>query len=211
VECKVSDTGKGIAAKDLPHAFQNFSQFGRMAGPGDRGTGLGLSICKKLIELHHGRIKIESVPAEGTVATFLLPQYNHRENFKAAIDQAMSRCERQGGPLSIIIFDILDFETLEKKIGVRHLERIVLKMEKIINDALRRVVDVAVKDTKAILVLLPETSRESAFIVLGRIFQILEDYLVREQKTPGIELRGNVVCFPQEAKTLEEILDRIYA
>ncbi len=211
VECKVSDTGKGIAVKDLPHAFQNFSQFERVAGPGDRGTGLGLSICKKLIELHHGRIKIESAPVKGTTATFLLPQYNHRENFKAAISQAMSRCEGGGGPLSIIIFDILDFETLENKLGVRHVERIVLKMEKIVNDALRRVVDIAIKDTKAIMVLLPETSRESAFIALGRISQILEDFLIREQKTPGIELRGSVVCFPQEAKTLEEILDRIYA
>ncbi|MFH1208092.1 MAG: ATP-binding protein [Candidatus Omnitrophota bacterium] len=211
VECKVSDTGKGIAAKDLPHAFQNFSQFGRMAGPGDRGTGLGLSICKQLIELHHGRIKIESAPAKGTTATFVLPQYNHREYFKSAIREAMGRCEGKESPLSVIIFDILDFEALEKKLGVRYVERIVLKMEKIINDALRRVVDVAVKDAKAIMVLLPETSRESAFIALGRISQILEDHLAREQKTVGIEVHGNVVCFPQEAKTLEEILDRIYS
>ncbi|MFH1800791.1 MAG: ATP-binding protein [Candidatus Omnitrophota bacterium] len=211
VECKVSDTGKGIAARDLPHAFQNFSQFGRMAGPGDHGTGLGLSICKKLIELHHGRIKIESVPTKGTTATFLLPQHNHREFFKAAISEALGRCEGKGSPLSVIIFDILDFETLEKKLGVRYVERIVLKMEKIINDSLRRVVDVAIRDAKAIMVLLPETSRESAFIALGRISQILEDYLAREQKTLGIEVHGNVVCFPQEAKTLEEILDRIYS
>lgn len=211
VECKVSDTGKGIAARDLPHAFQNFSQFGRMAGPGDRGTGLGLSICKRLIELHHGRIKIESTPARGTTATFLLPQHSHREFFKAAIRQAMDQCEGKGSPLSIIIFSISDFETLERKLGVRSVERIVLKMEKIINGALRRVVDVAIKDAKAIVVLLPETSRESAFIALGRISQILEDHLARERKALGIEIHGNVICFPKEAKTLEEILDRIYA
>jgi len=210
VECKVSDTGKGISAKDLPHVFQHFSQFEREVGPGDRGTGLGLSICKKLIELHHGRIKLESIPAKGTTATFLLPHYDHRELFKAAIAQAMSRCEEKGSPLSIIIFDILDFAALEKKLGVRCVERLVLKMEKIINDALRRVVDIAVKDTKAIMVLLPDTPRESAFVALGRISQILDDYLVREQKTPGVELHGSVVSFPQEAKTLEEILDRIY-
>ena len=211
VECKVSDTGKGIAAKDLPHAFQNFSQFGRTAGPGDHGTGLGLSICKKLIELHHGRIKIESTPSKGTTATFLLPQYSHGEFFKAAIRQAMDRCEGKEGPLSIIIFNILDFEALEKKLGVRYVERIILKMEKIINDALRRVIDVVIKDAKAVMVLLPETSRENAFIALGRISQILEDHLARERKTLGIEIHGNVVCFPQEAKTLEEILDKMYS
>ena len=211
VECKVSDTGKGISAKDLPHAFQNFSQFKREIGPGDRGTGLGLSICKKLVELHHGRIKIESAPAKGTTATFLLPLYTHRELFKDAIGQAMSRRVEEGSPLSIIIFDILNFEALEKKLNVRQVERIVLKIEKIINDALRRVVDVAIKDTKAIMVFLPDTPRESAFIALGRISQILEDYLIQEQKMPGVELHSSVVCFPQEAKTLEEILDRIYA
>ncbi len=211
VECKVSDTGRGISARDLPHAFQHFSQFEREIGPGARGTGLGLSICKKLVELHHGSIKIESAPSKGTTATFLLPQYTHRDLFKDAVSQAMSRCVEKGSHLSIIIFDILDFETLEKNLGVQRVERVVLEMEKIINDALRRVVDVAIKDTKAIMVLLPDTPRESAFIALGRISQILDDYLIRGQKNPGIELHSSVVCFPEEAKTLEEILDRIYA
>ncbi len=210
VECKVSDTGRGIAAVDLPHAFQDFSQFEREVGPGDQGTGLGLSICKRLVELHHGRIKIESAPKKGTTTTFLLPQYSHRELFKDAIDQALSRCAEKGSPLSIIIFDVVDFEILEKKLGVHQAERIVLKMEKIINEALRRVVDVALKDTKAIMVLLPDTPRESAFVALGRLSQILEDYLAREQKAPGIELHSSVVSYPQEAKTLEEILDKIY-
>ncbi|MFH0985123.1 MAG: ATP-binding protein [Candidatus Omnitrophota bacterium] len=211
VECKVSDTGKGIFAKDLPHAFQHFSQFGREAGPGDRGTGLGLSICKKLVELHHGRIKIDSMPGKGTTATFVLPQYNHREYFKGAISQALKRCESKGNPLSILIFDILDFDSLEKQLGVRSVERLVQKMEKIINDALRRVVDVAIKDTKAVMVLLPDTSRESAFVALGRISQVLDEYLVREHSSPGIEIHGHVICLPQEAKTLEEVLDKIYA
>lgn len=210
VECKVSDTGKGISGEDLPKAFQRFSQFAREAGPGDRGTGLGLSICKKLIELHHGRVKIESVPAKGTTVTFLLPQYTHRDLFKDSIGQAMSRCVEDGSPLSIIIFDILDFEVLEKRLGAKPMERIVIKMEKIINDALRRVADVAIKDAKAIMVLLPDTQKENAYSVMGRLAQILEDHLIREQKTPKVELHSSVVCFPEEAKTLEEILDKIY-
>lgn len=210
VECKVSDTGKGIAAEDLPKAFHNFSQFKREVGPGDRGTGLGLPICRKLIELHHGRIMIESVLSKGTTATFLLPQYHSRDLFKDAIGQALQRYCAQGNPLSVIIFDILDFEGLENKLGARSAEQIVVKMEKIINDSLRRVADVAIKDTKAIMVILPDTPRESALIALGRISQILEDYLEREQKALGIGLRSSVVSFPEEAKTLEEVLDRIY-
>ena len=211
VECKVSDTGRGISGEDISKAFRKFSQFAREIGPGDRGTGLGLSICKKLIELHHGRVKIESVPMKGTTVTFLLPQYTHRDLFKEAINQAMGRCEAAGSPLSIVIFNILNFEALEEKLGIKQMERIVTKMEKVINDALRRVADIAIKDTKAIMVLLPDTKKENVYLVMGRLSQILEDFLIREQMTPKIEIHGNVVCFPEEAKTLEEILDGIYS
>jgi len=211
VEGKISDTGKGIAGGDLSKAFHKFSQFAREVGPGDRGTGLGLSICKKLIELHHGRVKIESVPLKGTTVTFLLPRYTHRDLFKDAIRQAMSRCVDAGSPLSIIIFDVLNFEVLEERIGVKQAEGIILKMEKIINDALRRVADVAIKDTKAIMVLLPDTKKENVYLVMGRLSQILDDFLIREKMTPKIEIHGHVICFPEEAETLEEILDGIYA
>ncbi len=211
VECKVSDTGRGISTEDLSKAFQKFIQFGREVGPGDRGTGLGLPICKKLVELHHGRIKIESDRGQGTTVTFVIPQYTHRDLFKELIGQAMGQGLEAASPMSIIIFDILDFEGLEERLGPQRVERIVERMEKVINHGLRRVADVAVKDAKAILVLLPETQKESAYLVMGRLTQILEDLLIREQQTPKIEVRGSVVCFPEEAKTLEEILDRIYS
>jgi len=211
VEGKISDTGKGISREDLSKAFHKFSQFAREVGPGDRGTGLGLSICKKLIELHHGRVKIESVPSKGTTVTFLLPRYTHRDLFKEAISQAMNRCVDRGSPLSVIIFDILNFEALEQSIGVEQAEGVVVKMEKIINDALRRVADVAIKDAKAIMVLLPDTKKENVYLVMGRLSQILDDFLIREHMTPKIEVHSHVICFPEEAETLEQILDRIYS
>jgi len=46
---------------------------------------------------------------------------------------------------------------------------------------------------------------------MGRLSQIIEDFLIREQQTPKVEVHSSVVCFPEEANTLEEILDRIYA
>ncbi len=211
VECKISDTGRGISREDLAKAFQKFSQFAREIGPGDRGTGLGLSICKKLVELHHGRVKIDSVPLKGTTVSFVLPRYTHRELFKDSIGGALNRCVEEQSHLSIIIFDVLDFETLEKKLGSRQMENIVVQMEKIINGALRRVADVAIKDTKAIMVLLPDTQKENAYVVMGRLLQVLEDFLIREQKSPKIEIHSSVICYPEEAVTLEEILDGIYA
>lgn len=74
VECTVADTGRGIPEEDLPRAFGKFQQFGRMAGPGEKGTGLGLSIAKGIIEMHRGKIWVESGPGKGTKFNFILPK-----------------------------------------------------------------------------------------------------------------------------------------
>ena len=76
VECYVSDTGRGISEDDLPKVFSKFQQFNRIDGPGEKGTGLGLSISKSIIELHNGKIWVESKLNEGTKFTFTLPKYN---------------------------------------------------------------------------------------------------------------------------------------
>jgi len=74
VECAVKDTGKGIAEESLPMVFGKFQQFDRDFGPGERGTGLGLAIVKGFIELHKGKIWVESRLGEGSKFTFSLPK-----------------------------------------------------------------------------------------------------------------------------------------
>jgi len=53
--------------------FDKFTQFARKAGPGEKGTGLGLAIAKKLVEIHGGKIKVESEVGQGTIFTISLP------------------------------------------------------------------------------------------------------------------------------------------
>ncbi len=72
VAIAVADTGVGIPAADLPHVTEPFRQSpGTAAQFG--GTGLGLSITKHLIEMHGGRLDLESAPGKGTTATVWLP------------------------------------------------------------------------------------------------------------------------------------------
>jgi len=73
VTATVKDRGKGIFPEDMPHIFERFFR-GRNAGLG--GSGLGLAIARNIVEAHHGRISVESVPGEGTSVIVSLPAIN---------------------------------------------------------------------------------------------------------------------------------------
>jgi signal transduction histidine kinase len=72
VRVSVTDTGSGIAAEDHERIFEEFQQ--TQAGVEQHeGTGLGLALSKRLVELHGGRIWVESEPGKGSTFVFTLP------------------------------------------------------------------------------------------------------------------------------------------
>ena len=72
VQVSVTDTGPGIAAEDRERIFEEFQQTD--VGVQQReGTGLGLALSKRLVELHGGRIWVESEPGHGSRFVFTLP------------------------------------------------------------------------------------------------------------------------------------------
>lgn len=73
VRFSVKDTGVGISKKDLPNVFKKFQQFNRVAGPGYAGAGLELVVAKGLVELHGGKIGVNSELGIGTEIFFTLP------------------------------------------------------------------------------------------------------------------------------------------
>jgi signal transduction histidine kinase len=66
----IADNGKGIALGDQQHIFEKFFQARNQTTRKPEGTGLGLAITKKIVDLHHGRIWVESEPEQG--ATFFV-------------------------------------------------------------------------------------------------------------------------------------------
>jgi len=72
VEISISDTGVGIAPEDQEAIFEEFRQVGT-AEKKVEGTGLGLALSRKFIELHGGRIWVDSEVGRGSTFTFTLP------------------------------------------------------------------------------------------------------------------------------------------
>jgi signal transduction histidine kinase len=69
----VSDTGIGIAPEDQKRIFEEFQQVDSSSTRRKGGTGLGLAIARRIVELHGGRIWVESAPGQGTTFYFTLP------------------------------------------------------------------------------------------------------------------------------------------
>ncbi|MGH1363935.1 MAG: ATP-binding protein [Calditrichia bacterium] len=69
----VQDTGIGIPVAKIAHIFEKYEQVEEGQSFNVRGTGLGLSICKEIVDLHNGRIWVESPTDAGSTFSFLLP------------------------------------------------------------------------------------------------------------------------------------------
>ncbi len=80
VEIKIKDTGTGISADKLPHIFDRFYQVDNSLTREHEGTGIGLALAKELIDLHKGKINVNSTEGAGSEFIILLPISNLKED-----------------------------------------------------------------------------------------------------------------------------------
>jgi PAS domain S-box-containing protein len=82
LDFSVADTGIGIHPEQVPHLFDSFAQADASTTRNYGGTGLGLAICKKLVQMMHGNIRVDSRPGKGScfrfTALFDLPAKEQR-------------------------------------------------------------------------------------------------------------------------------------
>jgi two-component system phosphate regulon sensor histidine kinase PhoR len=70
---RVTNTGPGVAAEDLPRVFERFHRGNTALRPEVEGCGLGLSVAQWIVQAHQGTIRLQSPPGGPTTVTVQLP------------------------------------------------------------------------------------------------------------------------------------------
>lgn len=129
VQMVVQDEGPGLNDRDMKKIFGKFQRLSAKPTGGEPSTGLGLSIVKSLVELHQGKIKVESKPGAG--AKFLVelplsdvkdekhvselpmnlgPSVKDFSEFEPFLEMEWRRSQRNRHPISLILISIDDLE-----------------------------------------------------------------------------------------------------
>jgi len=152
VEISVEDTGVGIPTKDFERIFKSFEQVGISKESELGGTGLGLAIAKKLVEMHGGKIWVESELGKGSQFGFMLEmaeEQNLDEEFDWNLEKDLVKYDNGNKKHNILIVDD-DFITLQ--VALNHLSNldcnvIVAKTAEETDDILsKRKVDLMILD-----------------------------------------------------------------
>ncbi|MCM8775121.1 MAG: ATP-binding protein [Candidatus Omnitrophica bacterium] len=208
VEAYVADTGKGIGQEDLQKVFGKFQQFDRTDGAGEKGTGLGLSIAKGIVELHHGKIWVESELAHGSKFTFVLPKYNPQEFLKNYIAEGLRDAKQQMGSFSMINFHIEGFEELKKELGREKIAVLLNRLEGLAKSSLRRQLDSVLRYAHTFFIILPGTEKRHAESIAERIEKCFADYLSKEEFGRKVKIGCKIAGYPEDGNSEATLLER---
>ena len=207
IECSVADTGIGIAAENLSKVFGKFQQFSRRTGAGAKGTGLGLAISKELVQMHNGKIWVESKLNKGTKFSFTLPAYTAESLFLEYVSQGIEKAKTRGRPMSLLLVTIFVGKA-KKKISGGTIDHMLRDMEEIITHSLRQEEgDVVFKSADEITVILCECSRKDSSRVEARLEGVLRGYLERKKIPDEIRLLFSSATYPDDAGDAQALIE----
>jgi len=208
VECRVTDTGIGIAPENLDKVFTRFEQFDRTEGSGAKGTGLGLAITQALIQLHRGRIWVESEPNKGSKFIFTLPQYSPVTLLQEHVMNSMKEAATIGSATTLFNVSLIAPNLLNGKFLQERLEPILKDMEGLLRKSLRGKGDVVLRDVDGLIHFLVNCDKENALRVESRLRQKLSDYLVSQGLAEKMKLHFGRATYPEDGSNAEELMKK---
>jgi signal transduction histidine kinase len=211
VEISVKDTGIGIARENIAGLFDRFAQFNRVYGPGERGTGLGLAISKEIVEMHGGKIWVESETGKGSIFRLRLPRLSKDEIFREHLAAGLREAEKKGCPLSLVVIRMKHIEKIIKDHTNTQVFAILQEIEEHIGRTLRRKSDIVsrYKYGEIIIAILMDTSKKDALSVKERIRQEIEAEMQKKGWPKDIKLLLDVITFPDDAANKPALINKI--
>jgi len=210
VECSVFDTGSGINEKDLPKVFSKFQQFGRTEGPGERGTGLGLAIAKGIVELHQGKIWVESKLNAWTKFIFILPKYSIEEVLYENIEKIIAEAKKEDKQFSVIIIRLNNYRELNNEFGEEKAQRAFIRISEIFKDVIREVDFVSAKG-KDEFIILAEVNKECALEMNERFKTTLKESVVEvDNRELKINFSYSCSTYPDDADNAKDLVQKAY-
>lgn len=206
----VSDTGVGISAENLPKLFEKFLQVGRTAGPGIKGTGLGLAICKNLVEMHKGRIWVESEAGKGSRFKFTLPRLGKDDAAQENIEQGLGEL-RQDSTLALIMLKLAAPSKPVRKQSEYPPQKILKTfISRMSRGPMNGIGDLFLNGANECIAIFPGFDKPRA-IKMGQNLQeslekIMESLLKEKDLNYDIEI--GVSCFPDDAETSAKLLSK---
>ncbi len=206
LECSVIDTGRGIAEEDVPKVFGKFQQFGRVDGPGEKGTGLGLSIAKGIVELHNGKIWVESKLGEGTKFIFTLPKYSSEEIVYDTIERKLALARKEGKPVSVFIIKLEDYDNIEAKYTKEKARDVFLKICQGLEHSVR-VGELVMPNGRDEVIILEDIGKQYINSVAERLKKVVKGSILEFSEVDEVNFAYCSATFPDDAKGARELLD----
>jgi signal transduction histidine kinase/HAMP domain-containing protein len=207
VECRVTDTGIGIGPENLDKVFKRFEQFDRADGSGAKGTGLGLAITEALVQLHHGRIWVESEPNQGSQFIFTLPRYSPVTLFREHVMKSMKDAATIGSATTLFSLSLMP-TPLNGKFLQERLEPILKDIEGLLRKSLRGKRDMVLRDVDGLIHFLVNCNKEDILSVESRLKPKLSAYLVSQGLAEKITLRLGRATYPDDSSDAEELMKK---
>jgi GGDEF domain-containing protein len=207
-ECRVTDTGIGIAPENLDKVFTRFEQFDRTEDSGANGTGLGLAITEALIRLHGGRIWVESELNKGSKFIFTLPRYSPATLFQEHVMNSVKEAAKIGSATTLFNISLIDPNPLNGEFLQERIEPILKDMEGLLRKSLRGKGDVVLRDADGWVHFLVNCDKENALRVESRLRQKLSDYLVSQGLAEKMKLHFGRATYPEDGSNAEELMKK---
>ena len=205
IECTVSDTGIGIAQENMKKLFSRFRQFNREAGAGSKGTGLGLAITKELVEMHQGRIWVESKVNKGSKFSFSLAKQSAETILHEYVTKEIREAMNSDRKMSLMVISLTKVKETMPKLSSERMDAVFKDIVEVSKGWLRREQSTVLNVSKKLFIILTNCDKENLSKVRKRIESALRHYLLEKELTGSIELIFNMVVYPddaQDAKTL---------